>query len=350
MQEVGRNEPCPCGSGKKFKKCCASKKVVSIHTLLVTEQMDLQLQFLNEVMVPKQGDFKEDLTYILDKVTPTFEEKQFLTVYSTFMFGLSSHGKTTHWSQFLTDKKEATERPRMRDLMQHWHEPKPVLVEVTSMDESTREIAARDLLDDREYTIIMPEFHSWAEIDFLFAVLLPFEDKWVPYGFMFPSIYRKDERDLLIDRTSKLDIEGEDRSDWLTVSRMVQIINAIVEREQEIPDWMSQMTSEVPSEAQREALQFLKDYWDERGDENLSLIACHIAARFFSENGDKVRKPQSYLAAVSYLTAQHATDSPLTQKGAGEGFGVTASSVSSTVRKMEKWFLEELNALQEESK
>jgi uncharacterized protein YecA (UPF0149 family) len=22
-QKVGRNEPCPCGSGKKYKKCCA---------------------------------------------------------------------------------------------------------------------------------------------------------------------------------------------------------------------------------------------------------------------------------------------------------------------------------------
>lgn len=21
-QKVGRNEPCPCGNGKKFKKCC----------------------------------------------------------------------------------------------------------------------------------------------------------------------------------------------------------------------------------------------------------------------------------------------------------------------------------------
>jgi len=23
---VGRNEPCPCGSGKKFKKCCLRKE------------------------------------------------------------------------------------------------------------------------------------------------------------------------------------------------------------------------------------------------------------------------------------------------------------------------------------
>jgi hypothetical protein len=26
---VGRNEPCPCGSGKKYKKCCAAKRETS---------------------------------------------------------------------------------------------------------------------------------------------------------------------------------------------------------------------------------------------------------------------------------------------------------------------------------
>ena len=25
MSKVGRNETCPCGSGKKYKQCCASK-------------------------------------------------------------------------------------------------------------------------------------------------------------------------------------------------------------------------------------------------------------------------------------------------------------------------------------
>jgi hypothetical protein len=25
MEKVGRNDPCPCGSGKKFKKCCENK-------------------------------------------------------------------------------------------------------------------------------------------------------------------------------------------------------------------------------------------------------------------------------------------------------------------------------------
>lgn len=27
MKKTGRNDPCPCGSGKKFKKCCANKMI-----------------------------------------------------------------------------------------------------------------------------------------------------------------------------------------------------------------------------------------------------------------------------------------------------------------------------------
>lgn len=29
MAKIGRNEPCPCGSGKKYKKCCVKKPIVS---------------------------------------------------------------------------------------------------------------------------------------------------------------------------------------------------------------------------------------------------------------------------------------------------------------------------------
>lgn len=28
-QKIGRNDPCPCGSGKKYKQCCLSKKTPS---------------------------------------------------------------------------------------------------------------------------------------------------------------------------------------------------------------------------------------------------------------------------------------------------------------------------------
>ena len=31
-KRVGRNEPCPCGSGKKYKKCCYRKNIFNNST------------------------------------------------------------------------------------------------------------------------------------------------------------------------------------------------------------------------------------------------------------------------------------------------------------------------------
>lgn len=30
--KIGRNDPCPCGSGRKFKKCCESRMNVALAT------------------------------------------------------------------------------------------------------------------------------------------------------------------------------------------------------------------------------------------------------------------------------------------------------------------------------
>lgn len=37
MEKASRNDPCPCGSGKKFKKCCESQKKVRTFQVLSSE-------------------------------------------------------------------------------------------------------------------------------------------------------------------------------------------------------------------------------------------------------------------------------------------------------------------------
>lgn len=52
MADTGRNEPCPCGSGKKFKKCCAQAERIELspetRRALALQQSDQQL--LNEMV------------------------------------------------------------------------------------------------------------------------------------------------------------------------------------------------------------------------------------------------------------------------------------------------------------
>ncbi|MEM8728038.1 MAG: SEC-C metal-binding domain-containing protein [Chlamydiota bacterium] len=42
MREVGRNEPCPCGSGKKYKKCCLQKSSAKRHCFNVIDPSSVQ--------------------------------------------------------------------------------------------------------------------------------------------------------------------------------------------------------------------------------------------------------------------------------------------------------------------
>ncbi|KIL46552.1 hypothetical protein KP77_26790 [Jeotgalibacillus alimentarius] len=343
MQEIGRNELCPCGSGKKYKKCCANK-VVNIETILVKDQMDLQLGFLNEAMAPKQSSYKKDYEHVLQEVQDVFNEPQFLTVFLTYIFGL--HGKPSSWEQFLEERIPSVERPRLKELLENWQHPQPVIAEVTEMEELTREVEMKDLISGESYRVTIPEFHSWAPIDYLFTLLLPFEEKWVPFGFMFPSVYTKKEAAALKSRVENL---ADDRNEWITTEGVVDVITAIIAREEaESDSWIDQMTEPLQSDLQKEALHELKSFWDQR-DEELSLFACHITSAYFAEHGAKVRKPSTYLATFSYLMAQHATELPMTQKEAGEAFDVTASSVSSTARKVEEWFVGELEELKKQS-
>ena len=43
VAKVGRNDPCTCGSGKKFKKCCEKKAGTSRGTMLMAAFVGLVL-------------------------------------------------------------------------------------------------------------------------------------------------------------------------------------------------------------------------------------------------------------------------------------------------------------------
>lgn len=48
MADVGRNEPCPCGSGKKFKRCCLRKEAEEGARARELEDREVALALLND--------------------------------------------------------------------------------------------------------------------------------------------------------------------------------------------------------------------------------------------------------------------------------------------------------------
>ena len=62
-EKVGRNDPCPCGSGKKYKSCCWTKK----HT-----KKKLTAKWLNQPAIPNliERTFGASISKTLGKMPP----------------------------------------------------------------------------------------------------------------------------------------------------------------------------------------------------------------------------------------------------------------------------------------
>lgn len=87
MGKIGRNEPCPCGSGKKYKKCCLGQYYEPIFTKEVSEEID-QEDDLNEVKISKIIiDYAQDLLKIMgDKIDQEIAINLVIAAWNLSMF------------------------------------------------------------------------------------------------------------------------------------------------------------------------------------------------------------------------------------------------------------------------
>jgi tetratricopeptide (TPR) repeat protein len=59
VPKTGRNDPCPCGSGKKYKHCCLEKDRAAEFAPLIAQRIELQAQQAKKAA--EQADYQAEL-------------------------------------------------------------------------------------------------------------------------------------------------------------------------------------------------------------------------------------------------------------------------------------------------
>jgi hypothetical protein len=141
---VGRNEPCPCGSGKKYKKCCESKVTFSIEEAQ-SEELERILQVFYEEY-PERRDVSEYLEVVkkwknkLD--TYLVEEMIEAIVMDEFFF----HHKPEIWTNYLEKQRKKIVRPSVVSVLETWNNPSAFIGEVVAVDENY--LAVKTIFED----------------------------------------------------------------------------------------------------------------------------------------------------------------------------------------------------------
>jgi hypothetical protein len=163
--EVGRNDLCPCGSGKKYKKCCMKKeKVVEIGQLKVDRFFKMKMQLVesmsDEVFATLSSEMRALKKEFEQRVKVSVQEPFFL--HWLLFFHRDSQGMRGI-ERYVQNRSKRNE-PELRELAAKWVKLSPRLIQQVDYDE--KGVFVEDLFSKEQfhmpYCETMPEWTPWA--------------------------------------------------------------------------------------------------------------------------------------------------------------------------------------------
>lgn len=130
---VGRNDPCPCGSGKKYKKCCDGKEAVTVEVMQAEEIERILQKFYDDY--PKKEDvsnFVQIANEMKEKLCKYIEEEQIEAIaLDEFFF----HKRPDIWLKYVEKAAKTQVRSSVQEILKTWKEPRILLGQVASVEE-----------------------------------------------------------------------------------------------------------------------------------------------------------------------------------------------------------------------
>ncbi|KIO69175.1 hypothetical protein B4064_1389 [Caldibacillus thermoamylovorans] len=342
MKKIGRNDLCPCGSGKKYKNCCGKSNVITMESLIEKELTNVQvdlLKFALENYEEEVNDFIADWLEELDIPEEALEMFYFFTlVWAITDFEI--YGKTI-LEHFIDKKGSKWNRPRIRNILPTWSQAKPSVAIIEEQDENQL-LTLEDIFTNEIKKVKVLEDHPVETGGIVVGILLPAGEIFI----FFTSFI--DLPAGLTEKVKKGVYQLFEKSDEGNPNEFLstfypEILHFFIfgpNPAAEDLEWLSPKHLEVAQEFQ--------DYMEDIYDEVIIKLGVYLWHQYCLKKNPKVMKPSVYVATLRYLIDQFIPYGEwVTQNELAEEFEISSSSLSAKYRDMEKVLKEELDELEE---
>ncbi len=203
-QKVGRNDPCPCGSGKKYKKCCgivddlieASDPFTRGNQLMTAVKVKLDEYFENAIKKIRKDAQTQFLRFSVNMTLPPEHE----SIFSDWLwFDLLTEDENTLAYHYLVENGYYIARS-LADTLGALSISFPSVYQVEEI--SDYYIKARDIFLDRPCDILLKE--PWEGIDgdtdlLLFGRLVRIEDESLFSGMVLAVDNKEGQNEFLLE-------------------------------------------------------------------------------------------------------------------------------------------------------
>ncbi|MET3575389.1 SEC-C domain-containing protein [Bhargavaea ullalensis] len=150
---VGRNQPCPCGSGKKYKKCHGAVDQATVNQLIGQELEQVISRFFTTH--PKPADIRTNADLFTEwerRLAPYYDRE---TIHSQAIEYLYLIKEPVAWQEHIRSAKTKAERPTVRRILSNWEQPLTLFAVVDSVSDGVAVL--RDVLQGGTYRWNVPE-------------------------------------------------------------------------------------------------------------------------------------------------------------------------------------------------
>ncbi|UII55601.1 SEC-C domain-containing protein [Cytobacillus spongiae] len=324
--KVSRNALCPCGSGKKYKRCCGSQETISIHEILENDMIEVQrdirdfgLAHYSEEIESAYAEFMVDFDIDDEDVYPFIHSFWFICF-------VEVEERQTILQMYIQSHLNKITRTKLKSIVKSWTYPIVTAGEITDVRDDY--LVIHDTLRDTPLKVkLFSYLGRFEEGKYAFAILLPYgEAEYV----LFPNIF---------------DIEGENCKAYADVILQEYRNASVIEVDDFLADhllWLMLLTPQVkmelkveqvewPSSASKDVAEIFEEEMKEAGEDYATIeMGVILWYQFVTRKNKRIQNPLIYVAALRYFVSTIIeTEGVYTQKELAKKYGISVSSVSS---------------------
>lgn len=321
MSKVKRNESCPCGSGKKYKKCCGTSNLIKFDPQIINDELNLLHQQFISFATDNHADKIKKKTELYSN--PFLKDQDELKdIYNT---GLTIwillnvpffYNNQTLFDNFYSSRESIINR-QSRTIFSKWTYKVPSIYEVQSIDHKKNIITLNNLLTNETFPISVLEGEEFIEESFIIGTIVPFYNQ---HNFLFSMIklYHHNRSDLnqLLQKYSKKD-DGLARY---------------------FPDLLADVLSfkAYHNKMYETVAQLFASHMTNKGyHDDIILEGVNLWNQFTEKENLSIKKAEPYAAALEYLVQKTILNSSnITQSQLANEYVTTSASVSANFRKL----------------
>ncbi|OCA87727.1 hypothetical protein A8F94_07700 [Bacillus sp. FJAT-27225] len=343
---IGRNDACPCGSGKKFKKCCGKNSVIQLDHLIDADLVRIQGDILRHTLVRYENEFIANFEEHFNTLTVPDEALEILEFYSLTWFAttFNKNGKTP-MEEYLNTKLNTISRPRTKEIVQSWRNSYSSVFRTIQVDNGNL-LKVEDIFTNETSELKMLDTEDLPQPgDLLIATVLQSQPAVILGTFFTIPASKAKAENIENSVLEMFSASGHGDSKAFMKEAFLEVFDSImfpdvIDPIQEL-EWTYQNHRDVAEGFQN----FMEDCKIPKTFINLGITLWHT---YCTTANLKINKPAIYEAALLYLvTTVIPAPMPFSQKELAEVYGVSAGSISSKYNEMKKVLNQDIEELQE---